>query len=96
MAYYGDSKIQAEDHHIFDEPVRKTGDDSLFDDSDVTYHMTAPSRLPEQPFNGNTYAQDSFGARTGAGFTHLKQTIFRRRGLNVMYGYTWGLPLRTT
>ena len=94
MAFYGDSKIQFEDHLVFGEPVRKTGDDALFDDHDVELHMIASSRLPEEPYNGNAFAQDVFGAHAGAGFTGLKQVIFRRHGVNMMWGYTYGLPLR--
>ncbi len=75
---------------IYNDPVRHTGDDPVFDDSEVIRPLTFPSQLPPEPIGEGTLAQDTFGAKTTAGYQQMTQVTYCRSG--VITGYSYGVP----
>lgn len=96
MSKWFSTDINAEEYNPWQEPpiVRAAGDDPEFESTIDEITLSPDSKAPVDDTGQRLYNFDVYSAPTTAGYTDDKLVRFYRPGVNIISGYTYGIPLR--
>jgi hypothetical protein len=96
MSKWFGTDIEAEEYNPWQEPpiVRADGLDPEFESTIDEFELSPYSRAPVDPTGQKEYTFEIYSAPTTAGYTDDKLVRFYRPGVNIISGYTYGIPLR--